>query len=336
MGNRKPRKPIGYGPLDWEGNINSKVWLRNEFLRTIERLEPTKQKKPLGDLAEPLDQYSRYMEDIPRRQGVSERFSEKRKTLQEGERVSLFSLLDQDDPFRASVRQWGETYHLNSTWCYDVVLRTLQHWHEFKETAGKRFTPLPFYSDPNYVGFAYLVGLARTPRNLLTEEQKAAVDSFDKRQLVHPFTERERDYLSAYPPDDPHIMIDDFSLNEAESYIEEALSSPVFKLLSTSRLAEFRGALREEAKKLLDKVKATAKREGAVKPMEVDEVSKHLEWAVSYQVFDESYYSIEAHKYINATDKHRAAVKIGKQARHILKLVDLKPRPTTKGRSRDL
>lgn len=165
------RKRIGYGSLDWDGGRNSKIWLRNAFLATIEKLEPKKEKKPLGDLAKkPLEQYVRFVESITRRRKVTQKL----KKAQEGEEVSLFGL-DQDDPLRDSIREWGKTYHLNSPWCYDVALRTLQDWHEFKETTVKRFASLPFYGHPDYLGFGSLVGvyeLTKMPRGSLNEEQR--------------------------------------------------------------------------------------------------------------------------------------------------------------------
>lgn len=339
MGNRKR---IGYGSLDWKGNTNSRIWLRNEFLRTIERLEPKKQKKPLGDLAKlPLDQYANYMEDIPRRRGVSESFSEKRKTLQEGERVSRFSLLDQGDPLRASVRQWGETYHLNSTWCYDVALRTLQDWHEFKETAGKRFTSLPFYSDSDYIGLGALSSVqhmakarAKLPASSLTKEQV---------QLVNSFSDREQAFLSVYPYD-PKIdeFVEDGTTreifrNETKAVIEGALSLPVFNLLSRTAREELRRALNSSAERLSSKVRRTAKKiYGAVPSMKMADASKHVDWAVRYQVFDQSYYSIEGHKYENQKDKQRVYANVRKQSRYILELIDLAPRTNRQGRNADL
>ena len=57
------RKRIGYGVLDWGDRRNSKIRLQNEFLKTIEKLEPGKEKKPLGDLAtRPFEEYVRYLE----------------------------------------------------------------------------------------------------------------------------------------------------------------------------------------------------------------------------------------------------------------------------------
>lgn len=133
-----------------------------------------------------------------------------------------------------------------------------------------------------------------------------------------------------------------FSRNQTESLIESALSLPVFELLSRSRLADvsfpLRCAMHEEVEKLLERVKATAKRDGDGRPMEVgaDEVSKHLEWAVSFQVFAESYYLIEGRKYEHSTDKHRAYTNVRRQSLRILEKVDLEPRPAHKGRKRDL
>lgn len=52
------RKRIGYGALDWGDRRNSRVRLQNEFLKTIEKLEPEREKKPLGDLAgHPFEEY---------------------------------------------------------------------------------------------------------------------------------------------------------------------------------------------------------------------------------------------------------------------------------------
>ncbi|HSB09675.1 MAG TPA: hypothetical protein VLM38_09340 [Blastocatellia bacterium] len=341
----RKRKRLGYGSLDFDGARNSKVSLQNKFLATIERLEPKKEKKPLGDLANrPFEQYISYIQSVSRRQKISEQFSNIRLNSQEGGRFSLFSLLDQDDPLRASIREWGKTYHLNSAWCYDVALRTLQDWHEFKEITGKRFASVPFYGHPDYLGFSSLLAvynLAKIPRDSLTEGQKAFVDSFVKWDLLDSFNEQQRAFLSNYPYD-PRIMSDKHVRNQTKALIDGALSLPVFALLSRSRLTDLcrplRRAMREELEKLMDKVKVTAKRDGDVEPMEVGkkEVKKHLKWAVRFQVFYESYYSIEGRNYDHGSDKHRAYVNVRRQSLRILERVELEPRPAPRGRKRDL
>src|SRR5262245_50272831 len=113
------RKPIGETELDFLDNKNSKSWLQNEFLATIRKLEPDKEKKPLTDLAkQPLEQYKNFVEgqdrrSISRRRKVSKRWEDKvsgkRKMSNSPHELSYFSLLDEDDPLRKSIQQWGDT-----------------------------------------------------------------------------------------------------------------------------------------------------------------------------------------------------------------------------------
>jgi len=311
-------------------------------LETIRKLEPEKEKKPLSDLAaQPFEEFVSFREkqdeeSILRRWRISERLKE-----QSGE-LSYFSLFDKDDPLRNAIWQWGEKYHLNSDWCYDIALKSLQSWHQFKESLGERFVTLPFYGHPDYLGFGSLAmvhRLSSMPRDSLSEQQKSLVDSFSG-QLVSSFNERERAFLSYYAHD-PHSMDDELFFNRVQHLIEAGLLSvnstlPVLNLLNRSDLDKLRNILLERAKNLLERVKETAKRISSVVPREVgaDEVSKHIEWAVRYQVFDERYYSIEACKSGYPRDKKSAAVNVRRQALRMLSRVDLTPRPATIGRSR--
>ena len=339
------RKRIGYGALDWDDNRNSQIWLQNEFLKTIEKLEPKKEKKPLGDLAaQPFKEYVSYLErrdrkSISRRRRVSERWEK-----QSG-RLSFIEAFDEDDPVRKALCQWGSTHHLNSDWCYDVALMSLKNWHQFKERAGKQFNAIPFYGHPDYLGFGSLVmvrNLASMPRDSLNKEQKALVDSFSKQQFVQFFNEHERAFLSYYSYD-PHIYSDEFFFEQVEQLIEMGLPSvnpalPVLNLLNNSDRDALRSILLKRASELWGRLKQFAKENSSVKLMEVgaDEVSKHLEWAVRYQVFEESYYSIEGYKYTRKSDKQKVYVKVRKAALRILKLVDLTPRTTARGRKHNL
>jgi hypothetical protein len=341
------RKRIIYGSLDWPDKRHARVWRQNEFLKTIESLEPKKEKKPLGDLAkQPLDQYVRFVEkqdrkSIARRRKVSARWKEPNRHPG----LSFFSLLDEDDPLRVSIQEWGETYHLNSSWCYDVALLTLQNWYQFKETTGKRFESLPFYGNPSFLGFGSLLlaqQLASMPRDSLNEDQKKIADSFseeDKRFVNH-FSEQQRAYLS-YHPYDPHITDDEFFLEEVSNRIEMGLppvntALPVLNLLSISDRKELQVTLLKRAKELRDRIKEYAKSIGSVRPQEVgtEEVSKHIEWAVRYQVFEEDYYSIERKKHPHPEDKRKASVNVRKEVLKFLGLINLRPKPTTRGRRR--
>lgn len=328
------RRRIGYGALDWADTRNSKIWLQNEFLKTIEKLEPVKEKKPLDDLAKyTFEEYVRFRDSrgrkfVSRRQMVS-----KQLESEEGRRaLSIFGFLDEGDPLRQSVWQWGEKYHLNSAWCYDVALKSLQHWHKYKETVGKRFESLPFYGHPHYLGFSGLALTARLNPDSLSEEQRAFLTPLNEQQkaLVNSLSERQIAFLSSYPQD-PHVRNDERFLNQIESVVEGGLSLPVFNLLSSDEFNRLRRTLLESAQKLWKQIKETAKEISSVDPIEVgkDELDKHLEWAARYQVFDESYYSIEGHKLSDGYDKRRAYAKVRKGARHILELVDLKPRTRT-------
>ena len=145
--------------------------------------------------------------------------------------LSYFSLLDADDPLRKAIQQWGETYHLNSAWCYDVALRTLQNWHDFKETAGKWFAFVPSFAHANFIGFASLVDIYKLislPPDSLTELQKEFLASSrfseQDRQFVESFTEQERAFLSMYTHD-PHIMSDEHFLNQMEELIKAGIPS---------------------------------------------------------------------------------------------------------------
>jgi hypothetical protein len=97
----RKRKRIGEGSRDWADNRNSQIWLRNEFLKTIEKLEPEKDKKPLGSLAQqPLEHYINLIEN------QDERSSSQRQKISEGSKpglLSFFSLLDDDDPLRKAI-----------------------------------------------------------------------------------------------------------------------------------------------------------------------------------------------------------------------------------------
>ncbi|HEX5736845.1 MAG TPA: hypothetical protein VF131_28705 [Blastocatellia bacterium] len=326
------RKRIGYGALDWIDNRNSQIWLQDKFLKTIEKLEPKKERKPLGDLAErPFEDFARFRDKQDRKSKLRRQQVFERLEKQSG-RLSFFSLFGEDDPLRKAIWQWGETYHLNSEWCYEVALLSLQNWHQFNDRAGKRFTPPPFYGHPNYLGFGSLVmvhNLASMRRDSLNERQKALVDSFSEQEkrFVESFNERQRAFLSSYSLD-PHIQSDAFSLNQMEGLIDAGLSLPVFNLLGSQEFKNLRDTLFERATELLERVNETAKKNSSVKPMEVgaDEVNKHLEWAVRYQVFEESYYSIEGNKYGHRRDKLRAYARVRKGVLRILELVDLKPR----------
>ena len=252
-------------------------------------------------------------------------------------------LFDEDDPLRKAVWQWGETHHLNSDWCYDAAFLSLKTWHQFKERAGKWFETLPFYGHPDYLGFGSQLmvhNLASLPRDSLNEEQEALVDSFTKRQFVESFDEHQRAFLSYYPFD-PHTYSDEFFLEQIEQLIEGGTPSvnpvlPVLNLLNTADREKLRSLLLERAKDLWERLKQIAEENSSVKLMEVgaDELSKHLEWAVKYQVFDERYYSIEGYKYEHQCDKRRVYVNVRKETLRIIELVDLKPRPAFKGRSR--
>ena len=339
------RKRIGYGALDWIDNTNSQIWLQNKFLRTIEKVEPEKEKKPLRDLAgQPFEEFASYREKQDRKSILRRRRVFEKQEKQSG-RFSCFSLFDEDDPLRQAIWQWGETYHLNSDWCYEVALKSLQNWHQFKARIGKRFQSLPFYAHPDYLGFGSLVmvhKLASMPRDSLSEEQRALVDSFDKQHFVESFDEQQRAFLSAYPYD-PHVTGDETFFSQVKELIEMGLPSvnpllPVLNLLNQFDRDALRRVLFKRATELWERLKQVAEENMSVKLMEVgaDEVSKHLEWAVRYQVFDERYRSIEAYRYKYSSDKKRAAVNVRKQVLKVLNLVDLHPRPAIKGRRRDL
>ncbi|MFL6213608.1 MAG: hypothetical protein ACJ74J_06895 [Blastocatellia bacterium] len=179
------------------------------------------------------------------------------------------------------------------------------------------------------------------PRDSLNEEQKALVDSFTKRQFVESFDEHQRAFLSYYPFD-PHIYSDEFFLEQIEQLIESGTPSvnpvlPVLTLLNISDREKLRFMLFERAKELWERLKQVAGKESSVKPMEVgaDEINKHLEWAVRYQVFEERFYLIEGSKWKDQWDKKKAYAKVRKAALHILESVDLNPRPATRGRRRN-
>jgi hypothetical protein len=336
------RKRIGYGPFDWNDLRNSKVWLQNEFLKSIENLEPTQHKKPLSDLAkQPLEQYVKFIEKKGRSTSSRQRRVFEQEDLEPG-RLSFFSLLDTDAPLRESIWAWGETYHLNSNWCYDIALLTLQHWYKFKSTTRKQFEPLPFYGNPIYLSFASLVmahRLASMPYDSLSKEQKAIVDDFSEgdKQFLAFFNERERVFLSSYPHD-PHIMDGEFFSARVEDLIAMALppvntALPVLNLLNRNDLEDLRNVLRKRAKMFLKRLNEYAKR-NSIKSREVRvDVSKRLEWAVRYQVFDERFYSIGSKPHIAQAEKKTAYASVRKEALHILELIDLQPRKSPKGRS---
>jgi hypothetical protein len=337
------RKRIGYGLFDLDGQRNSKVWLQNEFLKTIEDQEPKQKKKPLGDLAaQPFEEYVSYREkqdpqSVLRRQQVSKR-------AESASGRSSLNLLDADDPLRESIFAWGETYHLNSDWCYEVVLLTLQHWHRFDGETGKRFESLPSYGHQNYLGFGSLVmvyNLANMPSDSLSEVQKALVRDFSEgdEQFVAFFNERERAFLSSYPHD-PHIMDDEHFLNRIEGLIEMAVSNggevlPVLHLLNKSDRDSLRLTLFKRAKELLKRINEYTK-SNSVKPKELgsDTISEHLKWAVRHQVFDERFYSIESNAHSSQYEKRRAYAKVRKDVLNILSFIDLQPRKPLRGRSR--
>lgn len=336
------RKRVGYGVLDWGDNRNSQIWLKNKFLRTIEQLEPEKEKKPLSDLAgQPFGELTSFREkqdrkSISRRRRISERLEKQSGGF------SYFSLFDEDDPLRKSIWLWGEKYHLNSAWCYEMALMSLQHWYQFKAGIGKRFRSIPFYANPDYLGFGSLVmvyNLAGMPRDSLTDEQKALVDSFNKHHLVESFDEQQRAFLSVYTYD-PHITDDESFFSQVKELIEMGSPSvnpvlPVLNLLNSDDRKALRDTLLKRATELWERLKRVAEENSSVKLMEVgaDEVNIHLEWAVRYQVFDERYYAIKGDKYIYQWDKQKAYANVRKEALRILKLVDLKPRTALKGRS---
>lgn len=63
---RLDREKAQGGSLDFDGGRNSQIWLQNEFLATIERLESKKERKPLGDLAkQPLVLHRRTLLQLP-------------------------------------------------------------------------------------------------------------------------------------------------------------------------------------------------------------------------------------------------------------------------------
>jgi hypothetical protein len=358
------RKKIGYGPYDFDGKRNSKVWLQNKFLNTIEKLEPKQKRKPLGDLAaRPFEEYKNYRETkdektILRRRQVSERWKKR-----SGE-TSFFNLLSEDDPLRESIWRWGEKYHLNSAWCYEIALSTLHHWYEFKEATGKRFEDIPFYSHPKYLGFGSLVmvyDLTRMPYNSLNKKQKELVDSFSEEDkcLVEFFDEHQRIYMSFYPHD-PHIWDDKHFMDQTNELIKKALPSineliekalppinyalPVFNLLSKSDRVDLQKILHRRAEELLsrragellNRINEYAKK-NSIQPSEFGEdVNIRFEWAVRYQVFDERFYSIGSNPDMDQFEKQNAYGRVRKAVLHILKLVDLQPKKSPKGRSRTL
>ncbi|HJQ26883.1 MAG TPA: hypothetical protein VKA60_23415 [Blastocatellia bacterium] len=333
------RKRVGYGLLDWPDHTNSKIWLQNLFLKAIERLEPQKEKKPLNALAlSPLQLYTDFIEEqdrqtVSRRQTVRDRWDSG---------LSFFNLLDEDDPLRISIQQWGEAYHLSSAWCYDVALRTLQHWHLFKEAAGKGFESIPFHAHPDYLGFGSQLmanDLARMPQDSLNDEQKELAGSFKKRRFVESFNEQQRAFLSRYPFD-PHSISYGFFWEQIEGLIEAGLFSPglpILGILRKSELNDLRDTIRERAKELWKRLKQVAEENNSVKPMEVgaSEINRHVEWAVRYQIFGEDYSLIDSRKCEHPGDKHRAGVRVRKAVIKILGLIDLEPRRTAKGRRRN-
>jgi hypothetical protein len=197
------------------------------------------------------------------------------------------------------------------------------------------------------------------PRDSLDEFQKELVDSFSEqdRQFVEFFSEEQSAYLSTYYHD-PYIQSDEQFIdtakslieteefiNAVESLIENALLSvitelPVLNLLSHADRhdlcekisRDFCEKIPGRASELLDRLHEAEKICGSVKPMEVgaDEVSKHLEWAVRYQVFDEKFGSIGPCKSEYARDKKSVAVNVRKQVLKMLDRVALYPRPATR------
>lgn len=339
----RKRKRIGYGTLDWIDNRNSQIWLQNKFLRTIEKLEPEKEKKPLRDLAEqPFEEFVNFHEKQDRKSILRRRRVSERLETPSG-RLSYFSLLDEDDPLRKAIWQWGETYHLNSDWCYEMALQSLNDWYQFKSRIGKCFESLPFYGHPDYLGFgslAMVYNMASMPRDSLSEEQKKLVDSFNKQQFIESFDEQQRAFLSVYTFD-PHITDDESFFSQVKELIEMGLppvnpALPVLNLLSPIDRDKLRRLLFKRATELWERLKQIAEENHSVKLLELgaNEVSKHLEWAVRYQVFEERYYSIEGNKYEHQCDKQKAYANVRKETLKIIKLVDLKPRTALKGRSR--
>jgi hypothetical protein len=350
MARRAQRKRIGYGPFDFNDNKNSQAWLRNKFLEAIQKLEPEQKRKPLGDLAaKPFEEYVKYCEkqdekSISRRQKV-----DKRVENQSG-RQSYFNALNKNNPLRKSIWQWGEKYHLNSPWCYELAFTTLNHWHRFSGASRAQFQSLPHYAHPKYLGFGsikMIYDMTRMPYGSLNEGQKKYVDDFSEedKQFMEFFNEQQRIYLSFYPHD-PHIWDDNHFELQANRLIENALPSmteliekalppvnsalPVLNLLDEFDRADLQNILcrrLEELfnirrKELLNRINECAEKD-SVQPLEFgDDVNTRLEWAARFQVFNESYNSIGKGKHSNVLAR----------VNELLDLIDLDRRPTTKGR----